>query len=277
MGAEPVRMRPEGRKSDRRAAAPRLPVACALALAACQGRGHGPDPLPSNLPPPPPFTSKRGARRGRDRSCEKLGRPKPEYRCIREPRPERHWCSAEPVSKRGPWVVAVRTLVTRSSVIPFRRLSQVTQPCSRMLLKYQGGFGEAQEGVGEEGSPLAATAGAGKSECGGDRLRIRDALRRRAGGARSGTDSVLQDIHRRSPPARRLGGLLWGQDRGHGSDRRLLDPGLRDPRVARPRGSAGECPAREERAGPKERRQRLRMVTGAAQRWAAQGQLSTRR
>ncbi len=51
-------MRPEGRKSDRRAAAPRLPVACALALAACQGRGHGPDPLPSNLPPPPPFTSK---------------------------------------------------------------------------------------------------------------------------------------------------------------------------------------------------------------------------
>jgi hypothetical protein len=41
--------------------------------------------------------------------------------------------ACQPASKRGPWDASVRSWVTRASVIPFRRLSCRTHPCSRML------------------------------------------------------------------------------------------------------------------------------------------------
>ncbi len=75
--------------------------------------------------------SERGTRGGRERSDTETrgaGVIRENGGCIREPRPERQWCSAKPASERGPWDVSVRTLVTRASVIPFGRLSQLHIP-----------------------------------------------------------------------------------------------------------------------------------------------------
>ncbi len=71
----------------------------------------------------------------------------------------------------------------------------MTQPCSRMPLKYQGEFGEEQEVEKESDSSATTLAGAGQPECRGYRLRLRHALRRGAAGPRPGASAQLQDVH----------------------------------------------------------------------------------
>jgi Transposase zinc-binding domain len=67
------------------------------------------------------FSCKRGTRRRRARSCQKL-----RGRMGTRPRAEAGWpvVLGKPVCKRGPGDASVRSLVTRVSVIPFRRLSR---------------------------------------------------------------------------------------------------------------------------------------------------------
>jgi hypothetical protein len=87
------------------------------------------------------------------------------WRRIRELRPERRWCLPKPAGQRGPWDIAVRTLVTRASVIPFRRLSRALHPCSRMLLEYGGASRERRSYQGRARTHAQITPSRAPASC----------------------------------------------------------------------------------------------------------------
>ena len=124
-------------------------------------------------------------------------------------------------------------------------------PCPRMLHVQYGGASDERQSPPSRWKAARVPVGAGPHQpaCRGDRLRIRGALRARCRliAAASPVQSFKTFTSDLLAP-RGLAGRLWGDQRGDGSHRRVLDPDLRNPGGPRHRGPAGERAAHQERA-----------------------------